>query len=132
MISKRRLYGAFTVLNLPAYLICYCNPVFRFSFFVFHFTSCLSQLTFFFSRFTQLYFNMKKTFSVILKIFGIIFISLAVVFGWASFNSFMERINHGSGLMFADAEIFTILFLIFLVAGIFCFWIEKKFSFPKK
>jgi len=38
----------------------------------------------------------------------------------------MERINHGSGLMFADAEIFLVLMLFFLFAGILCFWIIKK------
>ncbi len=75
---------------------------------------------------------MKKSISVILKTFGVIFISIAVLFAWASFNSFMERINHGSGLMFADAEIFLVLMLFFLVAGILCFWIEKKLYDPKK
>ena len=69
---------------------------------------------------------MKKTFSVILKTLGVILISIAVAFGWASLNSFMERINHGSGLMFADAEIFLVLMLFFLFAGILCFWIVKK------
>jgi len=69
---------------------------------------------------------MKKTFSVILKTLGVILISIAVIFGWAAFNSFMERINHGSGLMFADAEIFLVLMLFFLFAGILCFWIIKK------
>jgi apolipoprotein N-acyltransferase len=75
---------------------------------------------------------MKKTYSVILKTLGVIFISVAVVFARACFNSFMERINHGPGIMFADAEIFLVLFLIFLASGIFCFWIEKKLSFPKQ
>jgi len=70
---------------------------------------------------------MKKSISVILKTFGVIFISFAVLFALASFNSFMERINHGAGLMFADAEIFLVLMLIFLIAGIFLFWIERKF-----
>ena len=69
---------------------------------------------------------MKKTFSVILKTLGVIFISIAVVFAWACFSSFMERINHGSGLMFADAEIFLTLMLFFLFLGIICFWIERK------
>ena len=69
---------------------------------------------------------MKKNISVLLKTFGVIFISLAVVLGWAAFNSFMERINHGSGLMFADAEIFLVLMLFFLFIGILCFWIERK------
>ena len=75
---------------------------------------------------------MKKIYTVILKTLGVVFISVAVVFAWACFNSFMERINHGPGLMFADAEIFLVLFLIFLAVGIFCFRIEKKLSFPKK
>jgi len=69
---------------------------------------------------------MKKTFSVILKTLGVIFISVAVVFAWACFNSFMERINHGSGIMFADAEIFLVLTFIFLFIGVVCFWIERK------
>jgi hypothetical protein len=75
---------------------------------------------------------MKKSISVILKTFGVLFISIAVLFAWASFNSFMERINHGAGLMFADAEIFLVLMLIFLIAGILCFWIERKFYKTQK
>jgi cell division protein FtsX len=71
---------------------------------------------------------MNKTFSVLLKTLGVILITLAVVFGWASFNSFMERINHGSGLMFADAEIFLVLMFFFLFIGILCFWIERKLN----
>jgi len=69
----------------------------------------------------------KKSISVILKTFGVIFISIAVLFALASFNSFMERINHGVGLMFADAEIFLVLMLIFLIVGILLLWIERKF-----
>lgn len=69
---------------------------------------------------------MKKTFSIILKTLGVIFISVAVVFAWACFNSFMERINHGSGLMFVDAEIFLVLMLFFFFIGAVCFWIERK------
>lgn len=69
---------------------------------------------------------MKKSFSAILKTLGVIFISMALVVGWAWFNSFMERKNHGSGLMFADAEILLVLMLFFLFIGILCFWIERK------
>ena len=69
---------------------------------------------------------MKKSISALLKTLGVIFISLALVMGWASINSFIERINNGSGLMFADAEIFLVLMLIFLFAGIVLFWIERK------
>jgi cell division protein FtsX len=69
---------------------------------------------------------MKKSISALLKTFGVILISMALVAGWASFNSFMERINHGSGLMFADAEILLVLMFFFLFIGILCFWIERK------
>ena len=69
---------------------------------------------------------MKKIISALLKTLGVIFISLALVMGWASFNSFIERINNGSGLMFADAEIFLVLTLFFLFIGIVCFGIERK------
>jgi len=69
---------------------------------------------------------MKKSISALLKTLGVIFISLALVMGWASFNSFIERINNGSGLMFADAEIFLVLTLFFLFIGIVCFGIERK------
>lgn len=69
---------------------------------------------------------MKKSISALLKTFGVILISMALVAGWASFNSFMERINHGSGLMFADAEVLLVLMLFFLVIGMLCFWIERK------
>lgn len=69
---------------------------------------------------------MKKSISALLKTFGVILISMALVAGWASFNSFMERINHGSGLMFADAEILLVLMLFFLFIGMLCFWIERK------
>lgn len=69
---------------------------------------------------------MKKSISALLKTLGVIFISLALVLGWASFNSFRDRINNGSGLMFADAEIFLVLMVFFLFAGIGFFWIERK------
>ena len=69
---------------------------------------------------------MKKSISVLLKTLGVMFISLAAISGWASLNSFIERINHGSGLMFADAEIFLVLTLFFLFIGIVFFWIERK------
>ena len=69
---------------------------------------------------------MKKSISALLKTLGVILITLAFVLGWASFNSFRDRINNGSGLMFADAEIFLVLMLIFLFAGIVLFWIERK------
>lgn len=63
---------------------------------------------------------------MLLKTLGVILISMALVAGWASFNSFIERINHGSGLMFADAEILLVLMLFFLFIGMLCFWIERK------
>lgn len=75
---------------------------------------------------------MKKSFSVILKTIAVLFLTIAGLFAWAALNSLVERLNHGSGLLFADVELFTLLFLIFLATGIFCFYIEKRFTSKKK
>ncbi|MBK7631793.1 MAG: hypothetical protein IPJ23_14025 [Ignavibacteriales bacterium] len=69
---------------------------------------------------------MKKFIFFILKIVAVISLVFSAVFGWMSINSFMERINHGPGLMFADAEIFLFLTLFFLALSIVLFWIGKK------
>lgn len=69
---------------------------------------------------------MKKSFSAILKTLGVLLLTMAALFGWVAINSLIERIGHGTGLMFADVEIYTMLFLVFLILGILCFWFEKK------
>jgi len=69
---------------------------------------------------------MKKTFSLLLKILGALFIGIALLCAWGALNSFLERSQHGAGLMFADAEIFSLLTVVFLILGFVCFWIGKK------
>jgi succinate dehydrogenase hydrophobic anchor subunit len=69
---------------------------------------------------------MKKTISTILKIIAILFLIIALLFAWAAFNSFLERTNHGAGLMFADVEILVFLTLLFLMLSIVLIWISKK------
>ena len=75
-----------------------------------------------------LYFNMKKAFFIILKVSGILFISLALLCGWGALTAYLERAQHGAGLMFADAEIFLLLTILFLLLGIVSLWIAKRFK----
>jgi hypothetical protein len=69
---------------------------------------------------------MKKTFSLLLKIFGFLFICAALLGTLGTVNAYIERAQHGAGLMFADAEIFILLTLVFSVLGFVCLWIGKK------
>jgi hypothetical protein len=69
---------------------------------------------------------MKKTFSLILKISGILFIGISLLCAWATFSAYLERSRYGAGLMFADAEILLLLTVVFLLLGIIFIWIGKK------
>jgi hypothetical protein len=69
---------------------------------------------------------MKNTSSTLLTIFGVIFSIIAVISAFGALTSFAERTTHGAGLMFADVEIFIGLTLVFITAGIICFWIAAK------
>jgi hypothetical protein len=51
---------------------------------------------------------------------------ISLVFAFFALSSFLERGKYGSGLMFADAEIFILLTLVFSVLGFVCLWIGKK------
>ena len=69
---------------------------------------------------------MNKTFSLILKISGILFIGIALLCAWSALTAYLARAQHGAGLMFADKEIFLILMVVFLLLGIVCIWVGKK------
>jgi cell division protein FtsX len=69
---------------------------------------------------------MKNTFSLVLRISGIFLISIALLCAWGALNAYLERAQHGAGLMFADAEIFLLLTITFLLLGIVCLWVGKK------
>jgi len=70
--------------------------------------------------------SMEKTFSLILKISSIISFIISLVFAFFTLSSFLERGKYGSGLLFADAEIFLILTIIFLLVGLVFIWLAKK------
>jgi len=69
---------------------------------------------------------MKKTITTLLTILGILFSIIAVISAFGALTSLAERSEHSAGLMFADVEIFVGITLIFLTAGIICFWIAAK------
>jgi len=77
------------------------------------------------TSFLNLY-GMKKLISILLRIFGVLFSIIAIVSAFAALTSLLERSKHGSGLMFADVEIFTGITIIFLTASIICFWTAVK------
>ena len=70
--------------------------------------------------------TIKKFLSLILKVLGFLFISTALLGAWGAVNVYIERAKHGAGIMFADAEIFVLLTLVFSVLGFVCLWIGKK------
>jgi len=63
-----------------------------------------------------------KIFSFLLKISGVLSISISAIFALFAMNVYLERAQYGSGLMFADAE----LVIIFLFIGVTCLLISKK------
>jgi cell division protein FtsX len=70
--------------------------------------------------------TMKKIFALLLKILGVLFVGIALLCAWGALNAFLERAQHGAGLMFADAEIFLLLTIVFLLLGVVCIWIGTK------
>jgi len=70
--------------------------------------------------------TMKKIFALLLKILGVLFVGIALLCAWGTLNAFVERAQHGAGLMFADAEIFLLLTIVFLLLGVVCIWIGTK------
>jgi len=69
---------------------------------------------------------MKKIFSIILKVLGFLFISAALLGAWGAVNAYITRAEHGAGLMFADAEIFILLTIVFSLLGFASLLIGKK------
>ncbi len=77
---------------------------------------------------------MKKTFTSLLTIIGFIFLLVALMSGFYAVSAIVERLQQGSGLLFADVEIFTIITILFIVLGILCLWISNRIKkqLPKK
>ena len=69
---------------------------------------------------------MKKTFFALLMVLGVLFTVLTIITTFGVVAAYIERTQHGAGLMFADVEILAGLTILFLIASIICFWIASK------
>ncbi|HUL36921.1 MAG TPA: hypothetical protein VLW47_04495 [Thermodesulfobacteriota bacterium] len=75
---------------------------------------------------------MKKWISMGLWIMGGLLLLIALVFGGASILSFLERVQHGPGLLFADVEFFGFIALIAVILGAATLFVAKKLSSVEK
>ena len=66
--------------------------------------------------------------SAILAVCGGILILIALFSGGASILSLTERLQHGPGLLFADAELFGLIAFICAIAGGLAIFGAKKLS----
>ena len=69
---------------------------------------------------------MKKTLFTLLTIFGTLFSLLSIVTTFGVVSAYIERTQHGAGLMFADVEVLAGLAITFLLISIICFWSASK------
>jgi len=69
---------------------------------------------------------MKKYLSALLNIFGFIFLLAALISGFYSVTSFIERMRWGRGLFFTDVEIFSVITIVFIILGIVFLRISHK------
>jgi len=69
---------------------------------------------------------MKKIFSLILKVLGFVFISAALLGALGTVSAYIARAKLGTGLLFAEAEIFILSTVVFTMLGITSFWIGEK------
>jgi len=67
-----------------------------------------------------------------LWIMGGLLLLIALVFGGASILSFLERVQHGPGLLFADVEFFGFIALIAVILGAATLFVAKKLSSVEK
>jgi len=77
---------------------------------------------------------MKKTFASILSIIGFIFLLVSGMSGFYAVSALIDRLRHGSGLLFADVEIFIMLTILFIILGLICLWVSNRIKkqLPKK
>lgn len=69
---------------------------------------------------------MRKTLASVLTIVGIISLLVSLMSAYYAVISFIERSKYGSGLLFADVEIFSAITIIFIVIGSFSLWISYR------
>ena len=59
---------------------------------------------------------------------GVLTLMLAVFPALAAANSLAERMKFGSGVMFADVELFAMLAIFLLAVGAGLFWLGKRLT----
>jgi preprotein translocase subunit SecY len=74
---------------------------------------------------------MRSFFSTTFTVAGVLTLILAVFAAIASANSLAERMRFGSGVMFADVELFAMLALCLLVVGAGLLWLGKRLNRKK-
>jgi hypothetical protein len=74
--------------------------------------------------------SVKSVFASALLFLGIFLILIALISAYFFLMSFIERQSHGSGLLFADVELFALAVIIFGVFGTIAIIISKKISKP--
>ncbi len=71
---------------------------------------------------------MKRMISMGLWIMGGLLLLIALVFGGASLLAFIERVQHGRGLFFADVEFLGLVAVIAVIFGAALFFVAKRLS----
>lgn len=70
--------------------------------------------------------SLSRVVSAIFSILGTLFSTLALVAGGFFFVAFVERIQHGRGIMFADVEFLGLMAAAFLVPGLLLLWLARR------
>jgi len=70
--------------------------------------------------------SVKSIFASALLFLGIILILIALISAYFFLISFIERQSYGSGLLFADVEIFGLVTIIFTIMGAAIIFISRK------
>jgi len=70
--------------------------------------------------------SVKSIFASALLFLGIFLILIALISAYFFLMSFIERQGHGSGLLFADVEIFGLVTIIFTIIGTAIIFISRK------
>jgi len=79
--------------------------------------------------FNQLFFNnfeYEKTVASLLAALAILSFIMAAIAAFFAVTAFIDRSKYGAGLMLADAEIFSMTAVFFIVAGLLCLWVSRR------
>jgi hypothetical protein len=70
----------------------------------------------------------KPILSKVMFSFGVLLLLLAVLSAISAISAFLERSRFGQGLLFADAEFFSIITIILVILAASLLFISKKIS----